>query len=707
MHYISAVPTSFFTCNLCEAQCGLRLTALGTRITSVRGDDDDVLSHGHICPKAHALRDLYEDPDRLRTPRIREGTGFRDASWDEALGTVATRLRDIQKRHGRDAVAFYYGNPTVHSHRGSLAVQLLTTALGTKNRFDPNSQDSNPRLFACTQMYGDALSMAVPDVDRTSYLLILGANPAASNGSMMGLGDPKGRFAAIRARGGKIVLLDPRRTESTAWATEHCFIRPDGDSAFLLAMLHVIFSENRVNLARLRTTTSGIDDLHAIAEQFSPEHVAPAVGIEAATIRRIAREFATAARACAYSRVGVCQSAFGPVASWLVEALNVVTGNFDREGGVMFPTAAADIAPLGRALIGNHDGRWRSRVRGLPEFLGSLPSAAMAEEMETPGEGQIRALVCLAGNPVLSVPNGPRLARAIEKLELFVAIDFYVNETSRLAHVVLPAKHVFETGNFDMVLSRFSVRNVIKYSPPVVEPTSSSSLDDWEIACELALRLRAPWMRLIGIRAARNLPERVIDFLLRTGPYKTSLKKLRSAPHGIDKGPLEVSNGEHVRTPHRRVRLAPARLVADIPRVAAWVDERSLRKDGLVLIGRRHLRSNNSWMHNIRSLTKGPDRAQLLMCAADAHRHGLEGGAQVRVKSRAGEIVATLAVTDDLMPGVVSLPHGFGHQIAKGTLRVAGALAGANVNAITDDQRVEPIIGTSILNGIPITLERV
>jgi len=694
----------FFTCNLCEAQCGLRLTVEdGKRVTSVRGDDEDLLSHGHVCPKAFALRELYEDPDRLRVPRMRDGDAWRDAGWTEALDMVATRVADIQKRHGRDAVAFYYGNPTVHSHRGSLAVQLLTAALGTKNRFDPNSQDSNPRLFACMQMYGDALSMAVPDVDRTDYLLVLGANPAASNGSMMGLGDPKGRFAAIRARGGKIVLLDPRRTESAAWATEHCFIRPDGDAAFLLAVLHVLFADNRVDRERVRATASGVPELRALADAFSPERVAAAVGIDAATIRRIARDFSGAARACAYSRVGVCQSAFGPVASWLVEALNVVTGNFDREGGVMFPTAAADIAPLGRLLIGNHYGRWKSRVRGLPEFLGSLPSAAMAEEMETPGDGQIRALVCLAGNPVLSVPNGPRLERALKKLELFAAIDFYVNETTRLAHVVLPAKHVFETGNFDMVLGRFAVRNVVKYSPPIVE---SEGPDDWDIACEIALRLRAPFMLRAGRRLARDIPERAIDFLLRTGPYKTSLAKLRAAPHGLDNGALEPSKGDRVRTADRKIRLAPPPLVTDVPRVAKWVDEQAARANGLVLIGRRHLRSNNSWMHNVHSLAKGPDRAQLMMCPDDANRLGLEGGARVRIKSRAGEVIATLAVTGDLMPGVVSLPHGFGHQIVSGTMHVAGALPGPSANALTDDQRVEPVIGTSILNGIPITVER-
>jgi len=544
--------------------------------------------------------------------------------------------------------------------------------------------------------------MAVPDIDRTDQLLVLGANPAASNGSMWGLGDPKGRFFALRERGGKVVLLDPRRTESAAWATSHHFIRPDGDSAFLLAVLHVLFAEDLADEASMRAANRA-HVLADLAAHFPPERVAPAVGVDASVIRSIARDFARADRACAYSRVGVCQSAFGPVASWLVEALNVVTGNFDREGGAMFPTVAADIGPLARRLVGNHYGRWKSRVRGLPEFIGSLPSAVMAEEMETPGRGQIRALVCMAGNPVLSIPNGPRLERAIEKLDFFVAMDLYVNETSRHAHVILPPKHVFETGNFDVLLSRFSARNVIKYSPPIAE-TRDDTRDDWTIAVELALQLRAPsFLRGVAAPLTRDLPERLIDVLLRTGPYKTTLRALEGVPHGLDLGPLVRSGGERVRTPDGRIDLAPEVLVRDASRVARWVDEHGSR-DGLVLIGRRSLRSNNSWLHNVRSLAKGPDRARLLMHPTDAERLSVGDGDAVRVRSRAGEVAARVTVTGDIMPGVVSLPHGFGHQAAARTIRTAGALDGPNVNAITDEMRVEPILGTSILNGVPVVV---
>jgi anaerobic selenocysteine-containing dehydrogenase len=698
--------TRFFTCNLCEAMCGLRLGVDGERVTSVRGDEEDALSRGHVCPKAQGLRELFEDPDRVRAPRVREGGAWRDASWDEAMQRVGTSLRAIRKRHGKDAVALYIGNPSVHSHGSSMAAQLLATSLGTRNRFDPNSQDGNPRLFACMQVYGDALSMAVPDLERTDYLLMLGANPAASNGSMMGLGSPKSRFAAIRERGGRIVLVDPRRTETAAWATSHHFIRPGGDAALLLALLHVVFAEGGV-APGVERACAGLEDLRAICKQFSPERVAPAIAIDAAVIRGIARDLATETRAAVYARVGVCQNAFGPVASWLVEALNLVTGHFDREGGTMFPMAAADVAPRGRRRVGNNWGRWRSRVRKLPELLGALPSAAMAEEMETPGRGQIRALVCFAGNPVSSTPNGPRLERAIAKLDFVVGIDFYVNETTRHAHVLLPPKHVFETGSYDLLLSRFSVRNVAKYSPPIVS-TKDDTRDDWSIACEIAARLRAPNvapLRRALLRAARGAPERVVDLLLRTGPYRLRLHELARAEHGIDFGPLERSTERRVFTRDGRPRLAPAPLVLDVPRVSEWVDAHAGKNGGLVLIGRRHLRSNNSWLHNLRALAKGPDRARLMVHPSDAARLSLRDGGRARIRSRAGEASVRVTVTDDVMPGVVSLPHGFGQSAVAGTLRVAGALPGASANALTDEELVEPVIGTSILNGVPVTIE--
>jgi anaerobic selenocysteine-containing dehydrogenase len=691
-----------FACNLCDALCGMRVTVDDNRVTDIRADPDDVFSRGHICPKGPALRELLDDPDRLRGPVRRTAGGWEPIGWDEAFDEVTRRLQAIRRSHGRDAVGFYVGNPTAHSHRAALGAELLTMALGTRNRFDPNSQDSAPRLFACMQVYGDVTAIPVPDLDRTDHLLILGANPAATNGSMMALGDARGRLRAVRARGGRVVVIDPRRTETAAIADAHHFIRPGGDAALLFALLDVLFSEGLVDEARARAISTGLPTLRALASRFPAERVAPAIGMDAATIRAVARELAGARRAVVYGRIGTCQNVFGPVASWLIEALNVVTGNFDREGGAMFAAPAADVGRVARLLLGNHHGRFRSRVRGLPELLGALPSAVMAEEMETPGRGRIRAFVSFAGNPVLSTPNGERLARALAGLEFMVAIDLYINETSRHAHLVLPPAHVFESGNYDLILLGLAVRNVARYSPPILEPAAGAR-DDWEILSELAARLSLPSAALARAlaRRARDLPERVIDLLLRTGPYRLSLRELREAPRGIDLGPLTPARAEKVRTPGARVRLAPEILVSDVPRLERWVAEGPPPGE-LCLIGRRHLRSNNSWMHNVRSLVKGPDRAQLFMHPDDAARIGVADGDRVRVKSRVGEVEARLAVTGDIMPGVVSLPHGFGHAPAAATLRVAGALAGPNVNALTDEELVEPLLGTSILNGFPV-----
>ncbi|MBN8611299.1 MAG: molybdopterin-dependent oxidoreductase [Deltaproteobacteria bacterium] len=677
--------------------CGLRVTVEGARVTKIRGDADDVLSHGHVCPKAIALGELLHDPDRVRAPLMRGPVGWVPVAWDRAMSDIATKLRRIRDDHGPDAVGLYIGNPCVHSHRSGLASQVLGLALGTKNRFDPNSQDSNPRLFACMQVHGDALAMAVPDLARTKHLLMLGANPAASCGSQMALGDPKARFRDVRARGGKIVLVDPRRSESAAWCDEHHFIRPGGDAALLFAILHVLFRERAVDALAVDAIATGREQLARLSRSFSPSRVGPVIGIAAHEIERMARELAAEPMGSVYARVGVCQNEFGPVAAWLVEVINVVLGRFDREGGVILPTPAADVAPLGRLLIGNHHGRWRSRVRGLPEMLGAIPSATMAEEMETPGDGQIKALVVLAGNPVATTPNGPRLAKAIAGLELVVCIDYYVQETARLAHYVLPSQHVFETGNFDLVLSRFAVRNVAKYSPPILT-TEDDTRDDFDIAQELAARvlLGRALPRALSERL-RAMPERVIDWLLQHGAHRLSLDQLAKAEHGVDLGPIEPSASRH----ERRHVLAPDALVRDVPRLEAWVDAGP--GDGLVLIGRRHLRSNNSWMHNLPALAKGPDRARLLVHPDDAITIGATGTI-VRVTSRAGSVEAVLETSDTMMRGVVSLPHGFGQSEVNGTLRVAGALPGPSANALTDELVVEPVLGTSILNGVPVAL---
>jgi anaerobic selenocysteine-containing dehydrogenase len=706
------------TCNLCEAMCGMVVTVDDGKITDIRGDRDDVFSHGHICPKGPAMRDLYDDPDRLRRPMRRAGSGFEPTSWEDAFAEASARLHEVQARHGKHAVGVYIGNPSVHNHGAILMVQALLTALGTRNRFDANSQDANPKLYASLLMFGDFTSITIPDIDRTDFFLVLGANPAASNGSVMTLGDVRGRLKGVRDRGGRFVLVDPRRTETAAYADEHHFIRPGGDPALLLALLQVIFAEGLFDGAAVEKVARGLPALQAIAARFPPERVAAAIGIEAEAIRDLARGFARAKSAVAYGRVGVCTNEFGPVGSWLVEALNVVTGNFDRPGGAMFTRPAVDLSALGRRLGLGHKGRFRSRVRGLPELGGMLPATTMAEEMETPGEGQIRALVTLAGNPVLSVPGGERLARALGKLDFMLSIDIYLNETTRHAHLVLPPRAGLSRGHYDVVFHALAVRNTVKWSEPVVAP-EPDTLDDWDILYELSVRLAAKRRGPLAERASalllrlgRGGSERAIDTLLRLGPYGDrflpwkdglTLDTVRRAPHGIDLGPLSPMGAERVRTPSGRVELCPGEIAADVDRVDRWLA--AAPAAGLSMIGRRHVRSNNSWMHNVRALVKGPDRATLQMHPSDAEQAGLAGGASVRVTSRAGEVTAKLEITSDVMPGVVSLPHGFGHAGTSSTLHVASAVPGPNINAVTDEHLLDPLTGTAVLNGVPVRVE--
>jgi anaerobic selenocysteine-containing dehydrogenase len=711
------------TCNVCEAMCGLEMTVERGRITGVRADRQDVFSRGHICPKGPALKEVLEDPDRLRYPIRRTASGWERIGYEQAIELAGREIRRLQKEHGNDSVGLYIGNPTVHNHGTVTYMQGFAKALSSKNRFDANSQDANPKLLSCMWMFGDLLSIPIPDVDRTSYLLMLGANPAASNGSLMTLGDVRGRMKGIKERGGKWVLIDPRRTESAEWASEHHFIRPGGDAAFLLALIHVLFAEDLVRRTALRETERGVDELEAIARRFTPERVEKAIGIGAETIRRIARELAAAESAVVYGRIGTCQNEFAVTASWLIDAINVITHNFDRPGGAMFSSPAVDVAQLGRKLVGNRYGRWRSRVRGLPELGGQLPASVMAEEMETPGRGQIRGMVTIAGNPVLSVPSGERLAKALSGLDFMVSLDIYQNETTRHAHLIIPPTHTLEQSHYDLVLSAFAVRNIAKYSEPVVEPPRDGR-EDWQILTDLANELGGLDFGVAPVNAAMKLlsrwgiqpsPDRLLDLMIRMGPYGDklvpwskglSLDKIRKAPHGIDLGPLRPCRAERVHTEGHRVDLVPRALADDLPRLERWIDERSA-PDSLVLIGRRHVRTNNSWMHNVQSLVKGPDRSQLLMHPSDAERRSIAKGDRVRVESRTGAIEVRVEITDDIMPGVVSLPHGYGHAVARDSLQRAGALEGPNVNAITDDARVEPIAGTAILNGVPVEVSRV
>jgi anaerobic selenocysteine-containing dehydrogenase len=704
------------TCMLCEAVCGIEVELDGNRVASVRGDAADPFSRGHVCPKAVALRDVHADPDRITQPlRRRPGSDrFEPLSWDDALAEAGERLAAVQARHGKSAVALYLGNPTVHSYSALMTVPLVGKALGTRARFSATSVDQLPHMLAALEMFGHQLLLPIPDVDRTDFLLVLGANPLVSNGSLMTAPGIGKRLEALRGRGGRLVVVDPRRSETAAIADEHLFIRPGGDAYLLLAMLHTLFAERLLAPGVLAPLLHGLDAVAALAARFAPERVAARVGIDAERMRTLARDFARAPSAVAYGRVGVCTQEFGGLAAWLINVLNIVTGNFDRAGGAMFPTPAADLVGLASRLgERGHFGVWKSRVRGLPEFGGELPVAVLAEEIETPGDGQIRALVTHAGNPVLSTPNGARLERALGTLDFMVSIDLYRNETTRHAHLILPTSFGLERDHYDLAFYALAVRNAARYVEPLLTPPPGVR-PDWQVLLDLALSLDAHgggrrkrglvWLMRVMRRVG---PRRLLDLLLRTGPHGVgrggmSLARLAKEPHGVDLGPLQP------RLPAlmpRGIALAPPSFVADVERLEAQLDAVAVGEGELLLIGRRQLRSNNSWMHNSQRLVKGPESCTLLMHPDDARRRGLADGVRVRVRSRVGEVAVPLAISSDIAIGVVSLPHGWGHGREGVALRVAQARGGgASINDLTDELRLDALSGNASFSGVPVSV---
>lgn len=704
----------FRSCSLCEAMCGIVIETEKGRITSIRGDDADAFSRGHICPKAVALKDLHEDPDRLRQPVKRVGTEWVEISWSEAFDLTERGLRNVQAQHGRNAVASYLGNPTVHSLGAMMFGSAFTKSLGSRNRYSATSVDQLPHHLAAMWMFGHPLLIPIPDLDRTDHLLIFGANPAVSNGSLMTAPDAAKRLKEIRARGGRVVVIDPRYTETAKLADAHYFIRPGSDALLLLALLNVVFAEGMDRLGPATEFTDGLAELKNLVAPFPPDRVAKTTGISAEAIRKIARDFSAAPRAVAYGRVGVSTQEFGGLACWLITALNVVTGRIDAPGGAMFTRPAVDMIHHGTDLAGARFGRWKSRVRGLPEFAGELPVAALAEEMDTPGDGQVRALVTHAGNPVLSTPNGARLDRALGHLDFFAAIDFYINETTRHAHVILPPTAALERDHYDLVFHVLAIRNTAKYSPPLF-PKPKGTMHDWEILIELTQRMRRGfWKRLSGrvktVVIKRAGPRGLLDRGLRTGPYGRdglSLTKLENAPHGVDLGALESCLPARLRTKDKRIQLVPAPVVADLARLEQTVGRSDAPGDGeLSLIGRRELRSNNSWMHNSERLVRGDRQCTVLMHPRDVAARQLTDGDRVRIISRVGAIELELESSDAMMPGVVSIPHGWGHGRSGAKLSVAAAHAGASINDLTDDARIDVLTGNAGFSGVPVQIVR-
>jgi anaerobic selenocysteine-containing dehydrogenase len=705
--YDVRVARALTICGLCDAGCGLRVELDGARVTAVRGDREDPTSRGHVCPKAVALADLQADPDRLRRPLRRRGADWEEIGWDEALDEIAARLADVQRRHGRDAAAFYFGNPVARAYATLLVLVPFARVLGTRNVFSANSLDAWPRTLVSWLLYGNQALLPVPDLERTRFLLVLGANPAVSNGSVMTAPGCRGRLAAIRARGGRVVVLDPRRSETAALADEHHFVRPGSDALLLGAMVHVLLAEGRVRLGALAGLVDGLDELRAVVREFPPERVAAAVGMSAAAIADLARRFAASDAAACYGRMGTCTQPFGTLATWLIDVLNLVTGNVDRAGGVMFPVAPVDLAGLAAAL-GQRGafGRWRSRATGKPELGGELPATCLAAEIERAGAGQVRALVTLAANPALTVPNGRRVERALERLEFMASIDVYLNETSRHAHVVLPAPTPLEVDRFPLLEPAMAVRQFARLAPAIL-PRPPGAREDWETLVALAGRLgrrRGGAWRLAGLLGRAVAPRRVLDLLLRVGPHHLSLAALAAAPHGLDLGPLAPRLAAGLRRSRRRIDVVPALLRAPLAQL-----ERALAtgrdEGGLALVTRRELHSMNSWLHNLPRLARA-GRCTLRMHPDDAARRGLTAGAMVRLAARVGAIEVPLEISDEMMPGVVSLPFGWGHDRPGTRLTVARAHAGASFNDVADDEVADAPSGTAVLDGIPVEVTR-
>ena len=742
--------SAYRTCPLCEATCGLEIAIADERVVRIRGDREDVLSKGFICPKGSALKQLHEDPDRLRTPHVKRNGVHVPVSWAEAWREVERGLLGVIERTGRESLGVFLGNPNAHNLSALLYNRVWLRALGTRHLYSASTVDQIPKQVASGWMFGTPLSVAIPDVDRTQYLLMLGANPYESNGSLCTAPDFPARMDAIRKRGGKVVVVDPRLSATAKAADEWIAIRPGTDGLLLAAIANEIIVSNSVDVGdHLREHVVGVEALKAALAPFTPARVASATGVSAAVIERLAAELVAAASAAVYGRIGTTTVAFGTTTSWLVDVVNTLTGNLDRPGGVMFPLPAAG-SPNTKGVRGRGTGfvtgRGRSRVRGFPEALGELPVSLLAEEITTPGAGQIRALVTFAGNPVLSTPNASQIDKALETLEFMVSIDLYLNETTRHADVILPPPSHLERSHFDVSFAMFAVRNVANYSPAVFERDPTQP-DEWEILATIAgiaqglgadvdparideatighmvhSMVRDAHSPIFGRdeqailtmldSSGRRGVDRMLDLLVRTGPYGDAfgtigegltLDALIAHPHGIDFGPLQPRIPEMLRTPTGAVELAPTPLIEDLQRLESSIDE--VDNDQLLLIGRRHLRSNNSWMHNVSTLVKGRERCVLQMHPSDAVARGIVDGSIVRVTSRVGALTVAVEITSDIRPATVSMPHGWGHGVAGTRQQVAARYAGVNSNVLSDEEQMDPLSGNAVLNAIPVTVE--
>ncbi len=699
---MSEIQTHYRTCNICEAMCGIAVEHQGEDIISIRPDKQDPFSRGHICPKAVALQDYHHDPERLKKPIRKTDTGWEEISWEDAFAEIGTKIRGLQEQYGPDSVGVYLGNPNAHNFGNAIFLPHFFKAVGTKNRYSSASADQMPHHVAANYMFGSGMTISVPDVNRTQFMLIIGGNPVISNGSMMSGAGMQNRIKDIRKRGGKVVVIDPRRTETAKIADEHLFIRPEKDAMLLMAMIHTVIEEGLTNFRHLESMIEGYAQIVSAAAEFTPENVTNAVGISAEQIRQLARDFATAPSAVCYSRMGASTQSFGGLCQWLTLVLNIITGNFDREGGAMFPQPAFDLLRSVKPGKPNSYGRYESRVRKLPFFNGEFPIATLADEIMTEGNGQIKAMFTIAGNPVLSAPNGDRLDVAFEQLDFMVSVDIYLNETTKHADIILPATMGLEVPHFDIFFNSFAVSNTVKYSPPMFEKEDYQK-HDWQILKGLATCLT-------GVPDDGSTPEYILDQTLKTGHYQEqgmSLKTLLDNPHGMDLGPLQPCAKERIKTVDGQIQLAPALFVNDLPRLrSALQDDDAIKaKFPFDMISRRLLRNHNTWTHNAHRLVKGKNPVTLQLHSDDANKLNISNGQKVTVRSNTGQVQIEVEVNDDILQGVVSIPQGWGHNHKNTGMSIAATQPGVSINSLTDENRVDLLTGNAALNGTPVSIE--
>ncbi len=695
--------THYRACHLCEAICGLEIKTKGAEILSIRGDKDDPMSKGFICPKATAIADIHNDPDRLRKPVKKVDGEWLEIDWDEAINLVAEKLVSIQDNHGGDAVGFYAGNPGVHNYGNITHGTQLRRALKTRNHFSATSLDQLPHQLVAQQMFGHQFFIPIPDIDRTEFMVILGGNPLASNGSIMTVPNAPKRLKDIQQRGGQLVVIDPRRSETAEIADQHHFIRPGTDAWLLMAMINLMFQENWVQSSKLTAITEGMAEVEQAAKPFTLELAAEQTGISADQIRQLTHDLAHQDRAVLYGRMGVSVQEFGALCQWAIQVINILIGALDEEGGALLSSPAFAYVRKGTPAAG-HFNLFQSRVSGLPEFAGELPAVSMAEEILTPGDGQIKAMVTIAGNPIISSANADEIDRAFATLDFYVAFDFYINATTRHADVILPPTSPLEHDHYDIAFHRLAVRNSSRYNPAVFE-REEGSLHDWEI-------FNAVTAKIQELRGKEYRPIPAPDVVVAAGiesdvygpnqnpDMALTMEKIKAAPHGIDLGPLKTGLADRIANESGLIKAAPEMYLGDLPRLLA--SQKSNDQDELLLIGRRHVRSNNSWMHNYHRLVKGPKRWQLMMHPQDLAKLGIEDEAEVKVESRVGQITTVVQATDEVMPGVVSLPHGWGHQRKGIKMAIASQQQGANCNVLTDDKFIDKLSGNAALNGVPV-----